>query len=155
VGHVLGHYGPMRSHDVVDRYEVADGVINVDVLEFAPSDPYDLIVSVSTLEHVGWDEEPRDPERALAAVQRLRELLAPGGRLLATFPVGYHEELDRAIRDGRAGFESVSALRRQADGSWAEVPPEEVWDVPYDHLLYAAVAVLVCRAGPAPPPSPG
>jgi SAM-dependent methyltransferase len=155
VGHVLGHYGDERPHDVVDRYESADDVVNVDVLEFAPAEAYDLVVTVSTLEHVGWDEEPRDPGRALLAVERLRALLAPGGRLVATVPVGYHPELDRAIRDGRAGFDSVSALRRRGDGSWEEVPPAEAWDAPYDHLLYEAAAVLVCTAGPAPPSPPG
>jgi SAM-dependent methyltransferase len=147
VGHVLGHYDQARPHDVLDKYERGGGVINADVLDFAPAHPYDLIVSVSTLEHVGWDEEPREPELALAAVARLRALLAPGGVLAATLPVGYNPELDRAVREGRAGFDSVAALRRDGRG-WREVPPEEAWEAPYDRLLLAAGAVLVCTAGP-------
>jgi hypothetical protein len=146
VGNVLGHYGTARPRDVLDKYERGPGVVNSDVLDFRPADRYDLIVSLSTLEHVGWDEEPRDPERAVAAIAHLRELLAPGGTLLATVPVGYHPELDRAIREGRTGFDAVSALRRDPGGGWREVAPAEVWDTPYDRLLYEAGGVLVCTA---------
>src|SRR3954451_22447894 len=35
VGNVLGHYGHC-GHTVVDKYERAPGVLNVDVLDFAP-----------------------------------------------------------------------------------------------------------------------
>jgi O-Antigen ligase len=146
VGHVLGHYG-CGGHDVVDKYERAAGVVNADVLEWEPDQPYDLIVSVSTLEHVGWDEEPRDPELALVAVDRLRGLLAPGGLLAATLPVGYHPGLDAAIREGHAGFEEVGALRWQGGLRWREVEPSAVWDAPFDRLLYRATGVLLCTTG--------
>jgi SAM-dependent methyltransferase len=131
---------------VLDKYERADGVLNADVLDFRPQERYDLIVSLSTLEHVGWDEEPRDPERAVAAVARLVGMLAPGGTLMATVPVGYHPPLDLAIREGRAGFDAVSALWRDGPGRWREVPLDEVWDASYDRLLYEAGGVLVCTA---------
>ena len=36
--------------------------------------PFDLIVAISTLEHVGWDESPRDPAKAPRAVEVLRSL---------------------------------------------------------------------------------
>ncbi|MCI4349614.1 MAG: hypothetical protein L3J93_05300, partial [Thermoplasmata archaeon] len=61
VGNVLSHYAN-RSPDwtIVDKYERAEGVVNVDFLEFAPRTGFDLVLSVSTLEHIGWDEQPRD-----------------------------------------------------------------------------------------------
>jgi hypothetical protein len=62
VGNVLSHYFRI-FHDVLDKYEVAEGVINQDVVDFKPAWKYDLIVSISTLEHVGWDEEPKEPEK--------------------------------------------------------------------------------------------
>src|SRR2546422_11404174 len=49
IGNVLSHYFPTR-HDVVDKFEQAPGVQNVDVVDFRPTQPYDLIVSISTLE---------------------------------------------------------------------------------------------------------
>ena len=58
IGNVLSNYYDV-PHDVVDKYEKAPNVINQDVVDFKTNDKYDLIVSISTLEHVGWDEEPQ------------------------------------------------------------------------------------------------
>ena len=70
-------------------------MINEDIIDFDPGRRYALIVSVSTLEHVGWDEdEPRDPEKVLRAIERLRELLTPSGELLFTVPHGWQTDLD-------------------------------------------------------------
>ena len=145
VGHVLGHYGA-TGHDVVDKYERAPGVRNADVLDLDTSERYDLVVSVSTLEHVGVDDSPADPRRAVAAAQRLHELVAPGGSLLATVPTGYNHALVEAIRSGDAGFADVRALARRGTGlDWREAPVPEACALPYDRLLYRARAVLVCR----------
>ena len=146
VGNVLAHYIE-AGHPVVDKYERAPGVVNVDVLDLAPTEPLDLILSVSTLEHVGWDDTPRDPARAVHAVAHLKGLLAPDGLLLATVPVGYNPHLVDAIRCGRAGFDEVAAMVRVGRGMrWREVPVDTAWDLPYDRLLYRAPAVLVCFA---------
>ena len=64
VGNVLAHYGA-SGHDVLDKYEDAPNVINDDIVDFSPDPPYDAILSISTLEHVGWDERPREPDKTL------------------------------------------------------------------------------------------
>src|SRR5213592_3545492 len=100
VGNVLRKYtSPQATHAVVDKFERAPGVINADALTYSGG-PYDLIVSISTLEHIGYDEDPRDPSKAARAIRNLRRLLSPGGRMLATIPVGYNRDLDDALRDG-------------------------------------------------------
>jgi SAM-dependent methyltransferase len=142
VGHVLGHYRA-QSHTIVDKYEEAAGVLNRDVLELGSMGPFDLIVAVSTLEHVGWDEEPRDPAKAVEAVGALRGLLAPGGRLVVTVPVGYNPAFDAAFRDGAIEVSGLAALRRVPGSTrWREVDPGDVWSTPYDFLVYSARGVL-------------
>jgi hypothetical protein len=142
VGHVLGHYRH-TSHVVVDKYERAPGVLNLDVLELGDLGPFDLIVAVSTLEHVGHDESPRDPAAAPRAVAALRERLAPGGRLLVTVPAGYNPAFDAALRDGAIATRSLTALRRVGGATrWQQVPPAQAWAAPYDFLLYSARAVV-------------
>jgi SAM-dependent methyltransferase len=145
IGNVLSHYGE-GHHVVVDKYERAPGVLNRDVLELADLGRFELIVAISTLEHVGWDEEPRDPEKAVKAVDGLRALLAPGGRLVVTVPVGYHPGLDAALRNRILRPTRLRALRRERLGPhWREVAPDTVWSVPYDFLLYSARAVVVAE----------
>src|SRR2546430_9278756 len=76
------------------------------------SGPYDLIVSVSTLEHVGYDEDPREPDKAARAVRNLLGLLAPGGTMLATIPIGHNRDLDDALM-GRS--EEHTSLQPQSN----------------------------------------
>ncbi|MBI3875430.1 MAG: hypothetical protein HY300_05630, partial [Verrucomicrobia bacterium] len=54
VGNVLAHYGPV-AHDVLDKFERGPRVINADIVDFAPAAPYDLVLSISTFEHIGFD----------------------------------------------------------------------------------------------------
>lgn len=143
LGHVLGHYGPV-DHVVVDKYEQAPGVENLDVFELAPLGEFDLVIAISTLEHVGWDEAPRRPGRAAEAVAALAARLAPGGRLVLTVPVGYNPWFDAALRSGEIALRSASALRQSRSGPhWSEVTVDEVWSAPYDFLLYHARGLVV------------
>jgi len=145
VGNVLAHYQPV-AHTVVDKYEQAPGVLNLDVAELELPGPYDLILAVSTLEHVGFDEEVKDPGKPARAIERLASLLAPGGRLWCTFPVGYNDALDRQLQDGDLGFSRLAALRRLGPSNrWEQAPVEDVWGTSYDWLLYTAHAVVIAE----------
>ena len=142
VGNVLSHYRAQR-HVVVDKYEEAPGILNRDVLELGDLGVFELVVAISTLEHVGWDEQPRRPEAALEAVQALRDRLAPGGRLVLTHPVGYNPHLDDALRSGAVPLARMGALRRAGRRTrWEQVPSDAAWRVRYDFLLYSARAVV-------------
>lgn len=144
IGNVTSHYFPAR-HRIVDKYESAPGIENIDLFEIAEREAFDLVLCVSTLEHVGWDEPVRDPVPAVEAVARLKELAAPGGRVLVTIPVGYHPTLADAAIDGSLSFDSVRALRCDYPSlDWHEVAPDTVATVPYDELVYRASAVLIC-----------
>lgn len=143
IGNVLSHYFPTR-HTVVDKYELAPGLINEDVVSFSPDRTYDLIVSVSTLEHVGWDEKPRDPEKVLRAIDRLRGLLTDAGELLFTVPKGWHPELDRYLSEGRIPLAERRCLKRiSSDGRWAEVDCRELEELRYDAPFPYANGVTV------------
>jgi hypothetical protein len=95
VGNVLAHYTDAPSPwRVVDLYEEAPGVENLDVFDIeAPPGGYPWIVAISTLEHVETRGGPLAP---IEALRHLAGLLAPGGRLLVTVPVGQHPYLDGA-----------------------------------------------------------
>jgi hypothetical protein len=143
IGNVLSHYFP-AAHTVVDKYERAPGVINEDVVSFSPNRRYDLIVSVSTLEHVGWDEKPKDPAKVFRAIDHLRGLLTDAGELMFTVPKDWHPELDRYMSEGRIPFAERLCLKRiSADGRWAEVDCRELEEVRYDSPFPYANGVTV------------
>lgn len=146
VGNVLSHYFPI-AHDVVDKYEVGPGVINKDIVEFLPQEKYDLIVSISTLEHVGWDEQPQDPPKLLQAIEHLRSAcLSPNGRLVASLPVGYNRYFDGLLDSGRSPFTDQHFLKRiSKQNYWIESKWEQVRDVPYGRFVAHAIVIGTIR----------
>lgn len=142
VGNVLAHYFPVR-HTVVDKFERAPGVLNADAADFDGDQRYDLIVSISTLEHVGFDEEPREPAKPARAVANLRRLLAPGGLLCVTLPLGYNPHLDALLEQGAFGWTRQLLLRRVSRANrWAEAEWAEVRGCRYDRPWVGANAVV-------------
>ena len=99
VGNVLSYVYP-ANHDILDKYEVMDGVINEDVINFHPSKQYDLIISVFTIQWVGLKETPPDPVKFFRAISNLTTLLAPGGEFVVIHGIGENVEMDNAIRKG-------------------------------------------------------
>ena len=138
VGNVLSHYFRVQ-HEVVDKYERSLGVINQDIVDFHPAKTYDLILSISTFEHIGWDElyagwdkGPRDPMKILRAIENLIGLLAEDGVMIVTFPIGYNPRLDRLLGDCRIPFHSFFCLKRiSKDNSWEEVGWNDVRDAKF------------------------
>ncbi len=120
IGNVLNHYFDM-DHDVVDKYEKAEGVINEDVVDFHTTKKYSLIISISTLEHVGWDEYPRNPEKIFDALKNLKCLLTIGGKLVVTLPLGENNVLDKYLETSKIKFTENYYLKRVSrSNKWEE-----------------------------------
>lgn len=128
VGNVLGNYGFGQQRDVLDKYDSSPGLINEDVIDFVPSEKYDAIISVSTMEHVGWDESERDAGKIPEAINNLRNnCLRPGGTILVTLPLGYNAYFDEYLEGGAAVFSERYYLKRvSADNKWEQVDYSKV-----------------------------
>jgi len=145
IGNVLSHYMPVH-HDVLDKYEQASGTVRADLVDFVPEHPYDLVVSISTIEHIGWDESPREPAKVLRALETMKRCLAPGGALLVTFPLGHNPFLDEQVRTGQIVFEEQHVLRRVSlANEWREVELGDVADAKYGHPYPYANAIVIGR----------
>ena len=145
VGNVLAAYRRF-DHTVVDKYEKATGVINADIVEYRPERPFDLILCLSTLEHVGWDETPRDDAKLGVALVAMSRMLAPGGELLVTMPLGYNANLDRLLEADALPFTERRFLRRtSADNRWVEATWAEVRGARFGTPYGCANALVVGR----------
>jgi SAM-dependent methyltransferase len=142
VGNVTQQYRPHR-HVVVDKYERSPGVLNEDVVDYAPDARFDLIVSISTIEHVGFDEDVKDPEKIGAALRHLASLLAPGGRLVVSLPLGYNPQLDERIRGRALPFTHEAYLERTSRWTWRESTLEGVAHKAYNAPYEAANGMLI------------
>lgn len=96
VGNTLKHYADVQ-HDILDKYEVEDGVINEDICSFNPKKKYGLIISISTIEHIGlYQYGIGDSEEIDKAIKNIVSLLKPKGKFIFSFTGGgYNPDLDR------------------------------------------------------------
>lgn len=164
IGNVLSQYyrfyeeydlvdsGGMIGHTIVDKYERGEDVINEDLLDFDPHKKYGFIISISTLEHIGLDEqEPINPAKSLKAFKKIYQLLKLHGTALITVPLGYNTEIDRLIYDGILenefnGIKIYFMLRISYDNLWLQVSDFE--EKPkYGHPFNGdnAIAVIIMR----------
>lgn len=146
VGNVLSHYGPV-SHEILDKFEKGPGVINEDIISFQPDKQYDLIISISTFEHIGFDDEAESSssEKILEAIAACRRLLSPGGKLVITVPISYNPELNELIKDKRLGYAKAFFLKRIAPRQWKEVSPQEALQSKYKTPFPYANAIMVAE----------
>ena len=132
VGNVMQHYGPI-AHQVIDKYEVGPGVENMDVLDFRPGKKIDLLLSISTFEHIGFDDDDgkSSGQKILDAVRHCRSIISENGTLVITVPLGYNPDLDRLIQTGALGSSSISFLRRVGFSNWEETDLATACQHPY------------------------
>lgn len=144
VGNVLSFYFQVR-HDVIDKYEKATGIINEDVIDFRPSKKYELIIGISTLEHVGTGQygketEPRD---ILAAIENLKNCLTPSGKIIVTMPVGENPVLDKLLEEKKISFTHQYGLKRIGSNKWIEAEWKEIMGTKYNYPYIRANAVVI------------
>lgn len=148
VGHVTPHYF-RGGHLVVDKYE--PGSLEVDIVDFAPADRFDLILSISTFEHIAFDEPGATPAseaiaaKVSAALNRCRSLLAPGGLLAITVPLGYNPALDAMIANDELGWDRAAWFKRFPRRHWREVSRSEAVRCRYGSPYAFANAILLAE----------
>jgi hypothetical protein len=144
VGNVLGHYFDIE-HRVLDLHERDLHVTwNADVLDFQPPFAPELVVSISTLEHVG---HPHRPELFRRAVEAVIDWLAPSGRLLFTVPLGYNPAVLEYLDGPSPEVSAMMFMRRLTlDNLWEQASLAAVRDCPYDRPFRAANAIAIVEA---------
>lgn len=140
IGNVLSHYNRIE-HDIVDKYEKGNNIISIDVLDYFPNKLYDLIFSISTLEHIGFDDSnyggtqanPLDSgEKILLAYNRLKMLLKPNGLLIFTVPLGYNSYLDNYIRQEKFDLSDCFYYKKISEKpEWKQVNWSDVDGLPF------------------------
>ncbi len=146
VGNVLSHYFETQ-HDIVDKYEKGNKVNNADIVNYSPDKQYDLIISISTIEHVGWDEEPKEPAKILKAIKNLKNLLKNKGQVFLTLPLGYNHFMDKLIEKKEIGFSKIFFLKRiDKNNNWVEVDSKDTakakYNYPFKNANIIAIAII-------------
>jgi len=129
IGNTYNHYYYFR-HDVIDKYEKAHGVFNDDFpneIDFTKK--YDCIFSISTFEHIGYNEKDfyadgfiYDFNKALKAIRTAYSMLNKHGLLAISFTIGFNDFLDEnIIKNPVFGFDKAYYYKRYAPDIWLNV----------------------------------
>jgi SAM-dependent methyltransferase len=127
VGNVLSHYFE-PTWQVLDKYEKGPRVVNEDVVDFKGSSAFDLIVSISTFEHIGFDDQEAahgSSGAILAAWESVKDALRPGGLAAITAPMGYNPDMDELVNANAFAFDETHFLKRKTQRSWECVTPAD------------------------------
>ncbi|NJR23786.1 MAG: glycosyltransferase [Richelia sp. CSU_2_1] len=109
VGNVLQYYpelipagAEIQARRIIDKYETAAGVEQVDLMDLDPEEKYSGIICVSTVEHIGQGIDPNqsygdkleknDWQGPLRAIAKIYDLLSDNGQALITVPFGRYLE---------------------------------------------------------------
>jgi len=129
-----------------------------------PAAGFDLILCVSTVEHIGLPiyGQHEFPHGDILAMRHMRRLLAPGGRLLLTVPFGraqvnpwFRVYDSPGLRRLTGGFRSLSAafyrLRPDAEGSYEPCPAADLREAGYDFEHMRTEGVALAELTPSGP----
>ena len=131
--------------DILDKYWKGKEIINKDVVYFKPFNKYDLIISISTLEHVGFDEDIKDPTKIIKAIKNLKEnCLNLNGEGIITMPIGYNLEMDRLLFTNKLEFDEKLFLKRiNKENKWEEIPEKEARNIKYNKPFNSANSIVI------------
>ena len=122
IGNVLSHYF-YTYHKVLDRDEKIfrrglEVRIKEDLMSYQPEEKFDLIVSISTIEHIGFGKYRKFGEKEYTTfeiISKIKDLLNPKGVAFITLPVGYNPNIDRWLLEGHIGANQVGCMHRISD----------------------------------------
>ena len=141
IGNVLSHYFSV-NHEIVDKYETYPYIIAVDIIDFNPGKKYDLIISISTIEHIGFDEPNREKGKSKKAILKIIDLLNNNGIAIITVPLGYNPEIDSIIVKNEISFTKKIFLERMSIlNLWKETTMEDALKHKYAQKYPAANSV--------------
>jgi len=150
IGNVLSHYGDV-NHTILDKFETGKGIINEDILDYTSSDKFELIVSISTFEHIGFDDEIDGDSgvKILHAIDISRKLLTENGRLVLTLPLGYNPSLDHLISVNQLHSNRSFFICRTGRLQWEATNVDKALASRYGSPFPYANAIMIAEFGGA------
>ena len=131
IGNVLSHYVKTK-HLILDKFEISSKVINQDVINFKSSIKFDLIISISTFEHIGIDDSIYNPKNSIKGIINIKNnCLSKDGVFLISFPVNYNPALTKLLEGNIFNYKIYCFKKINNKNLWKQCSFEEIKD--YKH----------------------
>jgi len=112
---------------------------------------FDLIISISTLEHISFDEEKYNNKNIeiytrdiSQIIEKIKLLLTYKGTFVFTIPLGFNPYLDSCINKSELDITRTLFLKRTSKSNkWKQVEYHEVKDIKYGYPFPCANAIMI------------
>jgi Fe-S-cluster containining protein len=146
VGNVLRNYFQL-THEVIDKSPEETGAIHQDILSYTTDSKFDLILAISTLEHVGITDGPNSDKINLV-LDKFQSMLSPEGKIWASMPLGYNASITRNVKRGIKMFDEEYFLKRiTLENDWIQVEREDAKNSIYGKPYPFGNALLIGVSG--------
>jgi len=143
VGNVFGIYTNYH-HDIVDKYGNQSNIIKKDIFEYNPTSKYDFIFSISTLEHIGFDDYV-SCDKLVDSVDYIKNLLAPGGKFVVTLPLGF-QSVTKHLLDNSLKFDSFSFIKKTSIyNDWIQTNYDDAVTIQYGTPFPCANCICIAE----------
>ncbi len=142
IGNVLSHYFDF-PHIIIDKYEKHIGIENIDIIDYSTEKKFKAIISISTIEHIGFDEPVSENGKSLKAIRKLMELLEEGGEALITVPLGYNPEIDEIVQREFLFSQQYFLKRISRLNLWKQTDLKDALKYKYNSIYPAGNAIAI------------
>ena len=135
VGCVLKRYKSSTKSNwtIVDKFEKFGNTLNLDIIDYNPRKKFDLILSISTIEHIGLEDGSSEKNKVTKAINHIvTNCLSKNGKFIFSIPIGYNKYLDHKIFSKRIHLSKVYFFKKCKNNDWVEVDREKVVDCEYN-----------------------
>jgi hypothetical protein len=147
VGNVLSHYQNV-DWSILDKFEKGKGVVNKDIASFKPGTKYKKVISISTFEHIGYDDDSpsNSTKKIINAFNNLQKnCLKKGGTAIITVPLGYNPKMDEIVFRNKLKFKEIKFVKKVSRNDWEEVSSKDAknskYGRPYSYANCVAIGI--------------
>ena len=143
IGNVLANHFSI-CHDVVDKYDTASHCIKKDIINHKVNIKYDLIISISTLEHIGYEPpEEKDELKVIKTIEHIKtNLLKSDGIFVFTIPLGFNKKLDEQLTND-IKLDEKYFMKRISFDQWVQDHDPDMVAGYYDNPYGCANKILI------------
>lgn len=123
---------------------MAPGVINKNALTYKSKNKFDLILAISTFEHIGKDEIKKYPTKIIKVINNLKKQLNKNGKIIFSVPIGYNNDLDKIIQDNQLAINVETYLERNSKiNTWINTNKKSAFKRKYNSPYPNANAIMI------------
>jgi len=124
-------------------------VKNIDIVDFKSKIKYDLIISISTMEHIGFEENYTNEineSKIINSFKNLKSLIKDNGTCIITIPINQNPILDKLIFQEQIQFEYKYYLKRiSKSNEWIEIDLNDsnIYNIRYGKPYFGANCLFI------------